>query len=78
MQTEKPYTRLEIDLKFDAVHKRFDDQDVTLKQILVQSKMHNGRLNKLERVLLVVGTAVLVLLITNGSSLVEFAQALVK
>lgn len=66
------YNKDTIDVKFNAVHERFSSQDKILEQILGQATKTNGRVSRLESVLKIVGTAVGVLLITNGSELVKF------
>lgn len=66
-----------IDIKFSAVHERFSSQDKILEKILTQATKTNGRVSKLETISLIVGTAVGVLLITNGSQLVQFIMSII-
>ncbi len=49
-----------------------------LAEIKTQTTEHNHRMSKIERTLLIVGTVVLVLLVTNGSKLLDFALSIVK
>jgi hypothetical protein len=74
--SEANYNKDTIDEMFRGVHTRFDGQDKNLELILKQTTDHNHRMSKIEKVLLVVGTAVLVLLITNGSKFVGFVSAI--
>jgi len=67
---EEPYKNREIDEKFNDIMKE-------LKEIKIQTTKHNGRMQKVERVLLILGTATGVLLITNGSSLITFLKAII-
>jgi hypothetical protein len=41
------YSNREIDLKFAAVHTRFDNQDETLGEIYDQVKFTNGKVRKI-------------------------------
>ena len=45
------------------LEKRLDNQDTALGKILEQTTKHNGRLTKVERYLIVLGTAISVLII---------------
>ena len=67
---EPDYTKREIDTFLQ-------DLRDTQGEILAQVKKTNGRVNRLERVLLVVGTAVSVLLFTNGSDLLTLFKAII-
>lgn len=71
------YTKGELNLKFDLVHERFSTQDKSLNLILEQTTKHNGRLSKVERVLLIVGCVTVTILILNGSELVNFIRTLI-
>jgi hypothetical protein len=75
---EQDYTKRELDSKFSEVTQHLSDQDKKLDRILTQTTEHNHRMSKIERVLLVVGTVVIVLLITNGSRFVDFASTIFK
>jgi hypothetical protein len=66
------YDRDLIDAKFLAVHERFSMQDKALGQILGQVTYTNGKVRKMQQILLIVGTTVGVLLVTNGSELIQF------
>lgn len=67
---EEDYSKRELDEKF----KDFKEQ---LDRIETQTTKHNGRMQKVERVLLIVGTAVAVLLITNGSQFIVFLKGII-
>lgn len=54
-QTDKPYSREVIDLKFDEVHGRFDKQDVTLARIEGKQDYTNGKLRKVIMALILLG-----------------------
>jgi hypothetical protein len=59
MTTEKHYQNREIDAKFEAVHGRFDSQDVTLKRIETQTTATNGKVKKIIIVIvLMIGVAI--------------------
>lgn len=77
MSFEHSYSKEVIDLKFDSIHVRFSEQDKVLSKILDQTTRHNGRMRKIEKVLLVVGCITGTLLITNGSELVNFVLKLI-
>lgn len=49
MTSVEQYTNREIDMKFDAVHERFDDQDEALQKILDQTTRTNGKVMALEK-----------------------------
>lgn len=66
-----------IDAKFLAVHERFSTQDKALGQILGQVTYTNGKVRNISKVLLIVGTVVGVLLITNGSELLKFVLQII-
>ena len=63
METE--YSNREIDSKFNDVHEKLD-------LILIQTTKHNGRMTRVERVLLVVGCVTGTILVMNGSQLISF------
>lgn len=63
--TDTPYANREIDEKFT------DIKD-TLLRIEAQTTKTNGRVNKLERNLLIVACVVGTLLVTSGSEFVSF------
>lgn len=69
--SDKNYSNREIDSKMDSLHEKLD-------LILSQTTRHNGRLTRLERVMIVMGSVVTTLLIVNGSSFVTFVTALIK
>lgn len=78
MNREPYYTKEVIDLKVEAIHARLSGQDRMLEKILAQTTKTNGRMTRMEKIMLVVGTAIAVLLVVNGSSLVTFGEALIK
>lgn len=49
----------------------------SLARIEAQTTKHNGRLTKVERILLIMGTAVAVLLATSGSELIGFLMRII-
>lgn len=54
-QTDKPYSKEVIDLKFNEVHTRFDVQDTALAKILTQVTFTNGKLRKVIMALILMG-----------------------
>lgn len=72
--SKEVYSKNEIDMKFKNRDLMFEHVDEKLERILVQTTMHNGRLKKIEKCLIIVGTAVAVLLITNGSEFIGFVS----
>lgn len=85
MSHDEPYLNREIDEKFsDAVqavkileNKLLDERIGILPKVLRQTTEHNHRMTKIERTLLIVGTVVGVLLITNGSELLSFLKSII-
>ena len=55
----------------------FDDFKNQLNRIEIQTTKHNGRLTRMERIMLIFGTAVFILLITNGSQLVQIFKLII-
>jgi hypothetical protein len=51
---DAPYSNRELDSKFRSIDEKLD-------QILSQTTKHNGRMTRMEKTMLVVGTAVVVL-----------------
>lgn len=47
----------------DGIGKRFDTQDVMLSKIFEQARHTNGRVTRLEKVVLVVGTATTIIIL---------------
>ncbi len=78
MNHEVTYTKEVIDLKVEALNTRFSDQDKVLSDILGNVRKTNGRVTRMEKVILVIGAVVVTLLIVNGSSLVTFVGTLIK
>lgn len=68
--TDQPYANREID-------EFIRDLDAKLDRIEIQTIRTNGRVTKLERYLLIVGTISATILFTNGSELVGFIMAIV-
>ena len=58
------------------IEHRFNDIKASLDRIELQTTEHNHRLTKIERTMLIVGTATFVLLIVNGSKFVEFLMSI--
>ena len=58
------------------IEHKFRDIKESLDRIELQTTEHNHRLTKMERLVLIVGTATLVLLIVNGSKFVDFLMSI--
>lgn len=67
---EEPYKNREIDEKFNDIMEK-------LEKIEMQTTKHNGRMTRVERILLIVGTTTAVLLITNGSQLIQVVKLII-
>ena len=67
---EQPYANREID-------EMMRDIKDSLSRIEVQTTKHNGRLSKVERALLIFGTATGVLLATSGSEVIKFLTSII-
>ncbi len=78
MNHDPSYSREMIDEKFKAVHIRFSGQDEVLAKILNQTTKTNGRMTRVEKISLVFGTVLVVLLIVSGSRFVDFVIQLFK
>ncbi len=76
MNHESSYSRDTLDEKFKGVDRQFEGQNRTLTAILEQTKKTNGRVTRMEKIMLVVGTALIILLIVSGSSFINFAKTL--
>lgn len=66
------YNKETIGEMFKFVHDKLDIHTAQNTTIIEQVKKTNGRVNKLERNLFIIGAVVLTLLFTNGSELVSF------
>lgn len=64
------YSNREIDHMVEDIHKKLD-------LILVQTTKHNGRLTKVERILLILGCVSGTILLMNGSALFNFIKLLI-
>lgn len=82
------YTNRELDSKFEQVklmmEAKHEENKVSsfelhkkVDEVLVQTKITNGRVNFHDKVLLVVATALLVLLVTNGSKIIEVFKIII-
>lgn len=67
---EKNYSKRELDHYFKDVR-------ADLGEIKVQTTKTNGRVTKIEKALLIIGTATLVLMATNGSQLIGFIKGII-
>lgn len=65
--SEEDYSNREIDSMFTSVHEKLD-------LILAQTTKHNGRLTKVERILLILGCVSGTILFLNGSALLELLK----
>lgn len=74
---EEPYSKRELDEHFKNMNDRFDRQDKALEKIDMQVAYTNGQVRFHTKVLLVVGTAIAVLLITNGSELAKIFELII-
>jgi len=67
---EPEYSNREIDSKMKEIHEKLD-------LILAQTTKHNGRLTKVERILLILGCVTGTILIMNGSELTAFFKLII-
>lgn len=67
---ENDYSKREIDHFVEDIQGKLD-------LILKQTTLHNGRLTRMERISLIFATALLVLLVTNGSELTQIFKLLI-
>lgn len=78
MTTEHSYSKEVIDLKVESIHRRFSGQDEVLAKILTQTLKTNGRVNKMEKIMIILGAVTATLLVVNGSSLLSFLMSIIK
>jgi vacuolar-type H+-ATPase catalytic subunit A/Vma1 len=71
------YSKREIDEKERDTMERFDRQDKVLNQLLTQVTYTNGQVKLHAKVLLVVGSILATLLVTNGSELLTLFKAII-
>jgi hypothetical protein len=76
MEGDKRYNNNEINLMFDKIDKTLQGQDHTLSRIESQTTKTNGRVNKLEKWMLIVGCVTATLLVTSGSKFAGFLMDL--
>lgn len=78
--SDRPYENRELDEKFknvtDSQKRMHEENQGVLQEILTQTKKTNGRVNRLERNLLIVSCVVATVLVLKGSELVEVAKTL--
>ena len=70
------YNRETLDAKMELIHEAVKGVDSKVIELNKKVSYTNGRVRRHEKILLVVGTAVAVLLIVSGSKFVDFAKAL--
>lgn len=75
------YSIRELDMMFKGIHEKLDlkhtEDNEWHERIELQTIKHNGRLTKMERGMLIFGTALVVLLVTNGSKLLQVFKILI-
>lgn len=71
------YSKETTNAMMDTIHNKFLVIDGKLDSVIAQTTKTNGRVNKLERYLLVVAVVTATLLFTNGSELVGFIMKLI-
>lgn len=74
---EQDYSNREIDFMMRGTEEKFDQVHKKLDKILDQTTLSNSRIGKLEKVMLVFSTAVIILLISNGSKFVDFVKGII-
>lgn len=67
---EEDYSKREIDEKFTDIKE-------ALVRIEAQTSKTNGRVTRLEKILLISGTVIIVLLVTSGSELLQVFKILI-
>lgn len=72
------YNKDTMDAKIEGLNVRFTDQDKVLGDILGNVRKTNGRVTRMEKIMLVIGAVVVTLLVVNGSSFVGFIGELLK
>lgn len=75
--SEEPFTNRELKLMFDGVHEKLDGIKDDVREVSGKQDYTNGKLKKTILALSIIGTAVLTLLFTNGSELVEFVLKII-
>lgn len=71
------YKNREIDERFNELDRRlFHEKEGFLPRMLAQTTKTNGRVTRLERIMLIIGTAVVSLLATNGSQVFGFIHSI--
>jgi hypothetical protein len=71
------YSKETIDSKLDLIHELVKSVDVKVDKIDLKQTYTNGKVRRHEKILLVVGTAIIVLLIVSGSKFTDLVTAII-
>lgn len=71
------YSKETTNAMMETIHNKFLVIDGKLDSLITQTTKTNGRVNKLDRYMLIVGVITATLLFTNGSELVGFILKLI-
>jgi hypothetical protein len=74
--TERYYNKDCIDAKLDSLHESMKSLGEKIDAVDNKVSFTNGKVRRHEKILLIVGTALFVLLLVNGSEFASFIKAL--